>query len=240
MSCLLVSVLMPTRGRVELARRSIESLLNNCADASRVEIIVAYDNDDTASAQYFQSLKWTELITSFGARNQVLVCEPWGYQGLHRYYTAMARQARGQWFMIWNDDAIMQSQYWDKNLADNQDFVGLLHMYTANFKPTLTLFPLIPRVWLDLFGEISLHQLNDSWIQDVCHQAAAVRHMPVSVFHDRYDVTGNNLDETYANRRYDKKIYNHESMQAIRHDWAQRLKDYRQQIGACDTKPDQT
>lgn len=240
MSCLLVSVLMPTRGRVELARRSIESLLNNCADASRVEIMVAYDNDDTDSANYFTSPRWTELITSHGARSKVLSCEPWGYAGLHRYYTAMARQAQGEWFMIWNDDAVMQSRDWDQHLADNRNWIGLLHMYTANFKPTLTLFPLIPRVWLDLFGEISLHQLNDSWIQDVCHQADAVKHMPVSIFHDRYDVTGNNLDETYARRRYDKKIYNHESMQAVRAEWAQRLRQYRQQNCACDTRPDLT
>lgn len=237
MSSLLVSILMPTRGRVDLARRSTESLLNNCADASHVEIVVAYDNDDTDSAQFFTSPRWNDLITSHGAHSQVIRCEPWGYQGLHRYYTTMARQAKGKWFMIWNDDAVMQSQYWDKQVEQNQDWVGLLHMYTANFKPSLTLFPLIPRLWLDLFGEISLHQLNDSWIQDVCHQAEAVKSIPVSVFHDRYDVTGNNLDETYARRRYDKKIYNHESMQAIRHEWAQRLKTYRQQTHACDAKP---
>ena len=240
MSSLLVSVLMPTRDRVVLALRSVQSLLSTCQDASRVEIIVAHDRDDPASDQYFHSSRWHDVISAWGAQDQVLSCDSWGYQGLHRYYTAMARQAQGRWFMIWNDDAVMQTQGWDQYLADNQDFVGLIHMHTVNFKPSLTLFPLIPKIWLELFGEISQHQLNDSWIQDICHEADAVLRLPISVFHDRYDVTGNNLDATYANRRYDKKVYNHESMQAIRHDWAQRLKEYRQQTHACDAKPGPT
>lgn len=240
MNSLLVSVLLPTRDRADLVARSVRSVLDLCQDPSRVEIVVAYDSDDTASTRYFSGPAWSDLIQSAGSQSQILCCDPWGYQGLHRYYTAMARQARGQWLMIWNDDAVMQTAGWDQAVANHADFVGMLHMTTSNFKPTLTLFPLIPRVWMDLFGEISLHQLNDSWIQDICHEADAVCNLPVSVFHDRYDVTGNNLDPTYKNRRYDKKVYNHESMQAIRADWAQRLRQYRQQTHACDAKPDLT
>jgi hypothetical protein len=215
-------------------------MLDSCRDPSRIEIVVAYDHDDTASAQYFHGPEWTNLIAAAGAHSQTLCCDPWGYQGLHRYYTAMARQAQGQWLMIWNDDAVMQTQDWDQCVADRCDFVGMLHMTTANFKPTLTLFPLIPRIWMELFGEISQHQLNDSWIQDICHEADAVCRLPVTVFHDRYDVTGNNLDQTYQNRRYDKKIYNHESMRLIRSNWATRLREYRQHIGACEPRLDLT
>ena len=240
MSTLLVSVLLPTRNRTELVARSVQSLLSRCSDASRIEIIVAFDQDDVASQQYFESKRWSHVIASAGAHSQQLVCEPWGYAGLHRYYTAMARQAQGSWFMIWNDDAIMQSTGWDQAIADEKDFVGMLHMHTANFKPNLTLFPIIPKAWMDLFGEISLHQLNDSWIQDICHEADAVCRLPVTVFHDRYDVTGNNGDETYVNRRYDKKLYNHESMRQIRSDWATRPREYRQHIGVGEPRLDPT
>lgn len=233
----LVSVLLPTRNRVELVTRSVTSLLSNATNPENVEIIVAYDHDDLASVNYFQNNSWPEFVKSFNSNTQTIKCPPMGYHGLHRYYTKMGQQARGQWLMIWNDDAVMLTPGWDQHIQNNKNFVGMLHMTTENFKPNLTLFPLIPRLWLNLFGEISQHQLNDSWIQDICHEAGAVQEIPVTVFHDRYDVTGNNLDDTFQNRRYDKKIYNHETMKKTRSDWAKRLKKYREQTVACDTKP---
>lgn len=231
MTDVLISVLLPTRNRVNLVNRSVESLLSKSLDPSRVEILVAYDEDDLVSQEYFNGSAWKSLIGV--AHNQVCCCPRWGYSGLNRYYTTMAKQARGQWFMVWNDDAVMLTEGWDQHLANNQDFIGLLHMETENFKKSLTLFPLIPKVWLDLFGELSQHQLNDSWIQDICHEADAVREIPVTVFHDRFDVTGNNLDATFQNRQYNKKLYNHENMKKIRSEWAQRLKEYREQTVAC-------
>ena len=235
MNDILVSILLPTRNRTKLVERSVRSLLSNSQDPTRIEIIVAYDDDDQISEQYFQSLQWHNLVESY----QALQCPKWGYSGLNHYYTAMAKQAQGQWLMIWNDDAIMQTAGWDQHVANHKDFVGMLHMSTENFKPTLTLFPLIPKVWIDLFGEISQHQLNDSWIQDICHEANAVREIPVTVFHDRFDVTGNNFDTTYTNRIYGKKLYNHEDTKKIRSAWAERLKQYCEQNSACGPTPPQ-
>ena len=234
----LVSILLPTKNRVGLVERSVTSLLENSTNPEQIEIVVAYDEDDLASQEYFQSRQWFSLIDKFKAKSNACRCPIWGYSGLHHYYTTMAKQAQGQWFMIWNDDAVMQTPGWDQRINDNKDFVGMLHMTTENFKPSLTLFPLIPRVWLDLFGEISQHQLNDSWVQDICHEADAVLEIPVTVFHDRFDVTGNNLDATYQNRHYDKKGYRHEDMQKIRSAWAQKLKLHREQTVACDSTLD--
>jgi hypothetical protein len=240
MNNILVSVLLPTRNRISLVERSVKSLLSNSQTPDCIEIIAAYDEDDLASKQYFQSPEWHTLVELFGAQEKTMQCPSWGYHGLHRYYTTMGQQASGQWLLIWNDDAVMLTTDWDQHVQFNKDFIGMLHMTTENFKPSLTLFPLIPRIWLDLFGEISQHQLNDSWIQDICHEADAVQEIPVTVFHDRYDVTGNNLDATFQNRRYDKKVYRHENMQKIRSAWAQQLRLYREQTSSCATMPGQT
>lgn len=233
MNNILVSVLLPTRKRTHLVHRSVQSLLSLSSCPANIEIIVAYDDDDSESDSYFQGSSWKQFIRSHGAEFQVLKCPRWGYQKLNQYYTAMARRARGQWFFIWNDDTVMLSQDWDQEVQANSDFVGMLHMTTENFKPSLTLFPLIPRVWIELFEAISLHQLNDSWIQDICHEANAVKSLSSRLFHDRFDVTGNNLDETFQNRVYGKKLYNHENMRMVRSQWAQKLKQYREQTVAC-------
>jgi hypothetical protein len=240
MNPILISVLLPTRNRVSLVQRSVQSLLSLSQCPESIEIVTAYDDDDTASVDYFTGSKWPALLDSYGALGRACCCPSWGYSGLHRYYTEIAKRSHGRWLMIWNDDAVMLTPNWDQHVRDCQEFIGMLHMTTENFKKDLTLFPLIPRTWLDLFGEISLHQLNDSWIQEVCRQADAVQAIPVTVFHDRFDVTGNNLDATYQNRRYDKKMFYHESMLQIRSQWAEQLKTYRKQIAACYARLHQT
>jgi hypothetical protein len=240
MDPILVSILLPTRNRVTLVERSVRSLLSLSQYPTQIEIVTAYDDDDTVSKDYFTGSKWTTLLEDYGAVGHACCCPHWGYSGLHKYYTTMAEQSRGRWLMIWNDDAVMLTPNWDQHVSDYQEFIGMLHMTTDNFKKDLTLFPLIPKTWLDLFGQISLHQLNDSWIQEICRQADAVQAIPVRVFHDRFDVTGNNLDATYQNRRYDKKVFYHESMQQTRSQWAERLKVYREQTASCVAKPAQT
>lgn len=236
MNDILVSVLLPTRKRTRLVYRSVDSLLTLSANPSSIEIITAYDNDDLDSDIYFKGSEWNNLIKHYESNSLSIKCPRWGYQGLNRYYTSMARRARGRWLLVWNDDAVMLTRGWDEQVKSNIDFVGMMHMTTTNFKPNLTLFPLIPAVWLQLFGDISLHQLNDSWIQDICHEANAVCEIPVNVFHDRFDVTGNNLDATYEDRIYNKKLYNHETMKNIRSRWAQHLKQYREQTSSCEPK----
>jgi hypothetical protein len=102
-----------------------------------VEIVTAHDDDDQASQEYFHSKRWLSLIDQYQSTAQTLCCPQWGYSKLNHYYTTMALQAKGQWLMIWNDDAVMLTNGWDQHLADNQDFMGMLHMTTENFKPTI-------------------------------------------------------------------------------------------------------
>jgi len=237
---ILVSVLIPTKNRVDLLRRSMASLFDLSDDPGNIEVIVAHDDTDLPSIEYFSSSKWSTDCSAWGGSCRALPCPAWGYWELNRYYNIMAQQAQGQWFVIWNDDAVMLTQGWDQHIKKQNNFVGMLHMTTQNFKPNLTLFPIIPRVWNDLFGEISHTQITDTWIQNICHEAGAVLEIPVTVLHDRYDVTGNNLDQTYLDRRYNKKAFNHESMQLLRSQWAQRLKDYREQTNASVAMPHQT
>ena len=44
-----ISILLPTRKRTAAVIKSIGSLLANAKDTSRIEILVAYDNDDEES-----------------------------------------------------------------------------------------------------------------------------------------------------------------------------------------------
>ena len=222
----LITVMLPTRERPNLVERSVRSLLKLAKDPSTIEILVAYDEDDTQSIRYFSSQRWHNLIEEFGSNSMQFKTPPWGYQNLHNYYNLLAEQSNAHWLMLWNDDAVMETQYWDQQVAINQTYPGLLKITTSNFKKDLALFPLVPRAWIEMFGSLSLHNLCDSWIQEICEGADAVKNIDVIVFHDRFDVTGNNNDQTYQKRKYRKKVFNSEEMKLIRHQWSEKLRNH--------------
>lgn len=222
---ILVSVMLPTRQRTDLVKRSVISLLEKSADPTTIEVLIAYDNDDQMSKDYFVD-EWKQLISSYKSHTQVYETPAWGYGDLNNYYNLLASNAQGQWLLLWNDDALMISQNWDKEVESNRDFLGMIHMTTDNFQKNLTLFPMVPKKWIDVFGCLSLSNLNDSWIQDICAEAGTVLPISSKVFHDRFDVTGNNQDSTYLNRNYRKKRHNSEEMKLERLRWASRWKDY--------------
>ena len=227
---MLVTVMMPTRQRIELAKRSIASLLDNAHTPGNIEIYVAIDNDDTHSIEYFNSDAWQEFISSRGSSTKIFITEPWGYANLHNYYNSMALQAHGDWLLVWNDDTIMQSQDWDLSVEANRNFVGMLHMVTENYRPKFALFPLIPKVWIELFGAVSLSNSNDSWIHHICLEADAIKIIEPTVFHDRYDLTGNNLDQVYLDRPNQKKKYKSAEMVQLRKQWAEKFLSYKNSL----------
>jgi len=226
----LVTVLLPTRCRTSLITRTVESLLSLADDPAQIEIAVAYDEDDAESHDFFSSPAWVDLVSKYGTATQVHKTPIWGYVELHRYYNLLAQHARGQWLLIWNDDALMKSTGWDSMIKREQDHMGMLHMITENYRPKFALFPLIPRKWIDIFGSVSLSNSNDSWIHHICLEANAIKLIDAVVFHDRADLTGNNLDQTYLNRTNQKKLYKSEAMRRLRHEWAQRLIEYRKRL----------
>jgi len=226
-----ISILLPTRERVQLVEKSIKSLLDLATNPSNIEILIAYDDDDQSSQEYFNSPAWTMLIDLYKSECKCFSTPKWGYGQLAKYYNFLGGNATGKWLMLWNDDAVMLTEGWDTRIQEVKDFFGLLHMTTDNYNKSLTLFPLVPDAWLDLFGSFGLSP-TDSWIRDVCTQVSAVHKIDVHVFHDRYDVTGNNKDLTYLNRKPKeiKRIYKSDEMQQLRHEWARRLKEYKAQL----------
>ena len=209
-----------------MVEKSILGLLDLCADAGQIEIAVAYDEDDEESKNYFASSHWKNLVESRGAQQKSFCCPQYGYSDLHKYYNLLAENTKGQWLLVWNDDAMMLSQGWDMQVKDNKDFLGMLHMRCTTY-PKLTLFPFFPRCWVDFFGCASGGPHIDSWIQDICREAGTVKNLSAEVLHDRFSETGNNNDETFQNRTWHgKKLFKSDAMRQLRHEWARRWADY--------------
>jgi len=227
-----ISILLPTRKRTEAVIKSVSSLLANAADTSRIEILIAYDDDDEESREFFETV-WSPFIAQTNATTKVFETERFGYLRLYKYVNFLAEQATGDWIMFWNDDALMLTENWDDAIVNQGDYFGLLRMPCVNMNHPFALFPIVPRAWVDVFGQVSPVNHSDWWIYNVTVPAGKMRNIPVQVYHDRADVTGGNNDETFAEQSYDAdgkdptnpEDYSHPQRQQDLREWVKKLTD---------------
>jgi hypothetical protein len=231
----LISILLPTRGRTDALDRSIMSLLDLSNDPKNLQIVIAFDNDDTTSSSYFIN-NIAPKINSAGARYTCLEFPPMGYIRLNEYVNKCAEIATGDWLMFWNDDAFMESFEWDKEIINYTGKFCCLRMPTHNQHP-YAIFPIVPRKWYELFGYLSTHQISDAWISQISYMLDIVKNINIKVVHDRHDLTGNNNDETFKNRRMfegnpnDPRDFNHNSWRKKRMEDAVKIDNYLTTIG---------
>jgi hypothetical protein len=125
--------------------------------------------------------------------------EPLGYSRLNEYINKLSENSSADWIFFWNDDAIMESQDWDIEIIKYTGEFKLLAVHTHNDHP-YSIFPIVPREWLDLIGHLSLHSMTDAWLSQIAYMVDIWERINVHVVHDRADLTGNNLDSTYKQR----------------------------------------
>ena len=196
-----ISILLPTRKRTEAVIKSVGSLLAAAKDPSRIEILIAYDDDDEESREFFSST-WYPFVEQSGATTRVFETERYGYLRLYKYVNLLGDIAEGDWIMFWNDDALMLTDNCDEDIVKNDGYFGLLRMPCVTMNHPFALFPIIPRSWIEFFGCISPVNHSDWWIFNVTAPVGRLKNIPVEVYHDRADVTGGNNDETFREQSY--------------------------------------
>jgi hypothetical protein len=193
-----VAVLLPTRGRTGTLKRSVISLINRAVKPSSIIILFAFDKDDEVGPKYFTD----EIAPELEKRNidyEAVEFEPLGYVRLNEYANELVKFADAHWYMVWNDDAVMDSAGWDREIAKRNGEFKLLGVHTHRDHP-YSIFPIVPAEWVEVLGHISPHQLSDGWTSQVAYMIDIVERINVHVTHDRFDLTGNNEDETFKKR----------------------------------------
>ena len=193
-----ISVLLPTRGRGQLSFKSLKTLWDNADTNDGIEYLIAVDDDDTESVEFYN-----KTIVPY-AKEQGIDLRFWavkrlGYKKLNEYLNFLGNKSNGHYIMFWNDDAIMETESWDKEIDQYRDKFRVLRMPDQSKHP-YSLFPIVPRKWMSLLGTISPQAMSDAWISQIAYLCNIMVNIPVSVIHDRFDLTGNNNDETYRNR----------------------------------------
>lgn len=186
----LVSVLLPTRARPGPLTASVESLLEKAGDPDEIQICYAVDDDDEATIELLGELA--------RPTDTVWVTPRHGYSGLHQYVNELVPQAVGIWYLLWNDDAIMQTYGWEWEIAKFRPRYVL--DCWSNHEPLTCAFPVVPAWWVEAIGHFSLNAHNDTWWQQIGEMTHRLVRVDIDVLHERHDLTGKNYDETYREK----------------------------------------
>lgn len=221
---------MPTRGRYEMAKKSIDSLFDNCKDPNNFEVLLAVDNDDIETTEKL------EAYASDKSNVRLVYFERQYYRGLHNYINRLASEATGTSLMLWNDDSTIDSKNWDEEILNNHNTFCVLSPKVQNmehfWRHIGVLFPIIPKEWIDITEEWAQVPACDSVI-DIISKRFGIQVLldTVVITHDRYDDTGNNHDQTWIEVRSEKDNHNyrhifHEGKPEVIEQHYNKLKEY--------------
>jgi hypothetical protein len=102
----------------------------------------------------------------------------------------------------------MKSQDWDLEILKHHEKFCVISPKVENMEDFWmnkgVLFPILPKKWVEITGEFSHHPSCDSWIDVLGKRLNLIdKKESIVIYHDRYELTGNNQDETYGDVRKD-------------------------------------
>ena len=232
-----IAIILPTRGRTKSLTNSLIGLLKKASDLSSIQVLLGLDTDDTTGIAYFQESlqpQLDELEVSYTA----MTFNPLGYSRLNEYINTLSKNSDADWIFFWNDDAIMESDHWDVEIVKHTGEFKLLAVHTHNDHP-YSIFPIVPRAWLDLIGHLSLHSMTDAWLSQIAYLLDIWKRIDVHVLHDRADLTGNNLDATYKRRELlegnpsNPRDFHNPNMSLLRMGETEKIYEYLKSMGVA-------
>ena len=232
-----ISVILPTRGRATGAlQKSMQSLLDNAADPSTIEIMLGIDEDDQQTIDWVNT-EAAEFVKPYGCGCKAKMFKPLGYSKLNVYVNLLCHASTGEWLFLWNDDALMQTKGWDDVVRENDGQFKLLSPKDNHDHP-FAIFPIIPADWFVLCDAWSINAHNDTWVSVIARMTGIYEKINIEILHDRADLTGGNDDKTFADRVYkegnpeDPEDFNHPNMTQARMHHASKIDWFLKKIGA--------
>ena len=232
----IISILLPTRGRREVLKTSLEGLVSKASIPGRLELLLGIDEDDDGIQEYLRD-EVAPILTKYKVECKANVFKPIGYENLHQYVNHLASVATGEWLFFWNDDGIMVTEGWDDVIDSYTGEFKLLAPRDNHNGHPYAIFPIVPRAWFNLMDHLSQNAQNDAWLSHIAYMLDIFERIDVEFIHDRADMTGNNDDATFQNRKYmegnpsDPRDFGHPGMQEARVRTVNKIAWYLEQIG---------
>jgi hypothetical protein len=234
-----ISVLLPTRGRTEVLKTSLMTLLDNVKEPKQIEIILGMDEDDQEVIEYVKS-ELGPILQEKGVETKANIFKPLGYENLHQYVNTLAGNASGDWLFFWNDDCLMETKDWDEVINSHTGEFKLLAPHDNHDGHPYAILPIVPKDWFILMGHLSQNAQNDAWLSHIAYMLDIFERIDVTFVHDRADITGNNDDQTFKDRKYmegnpeDPADFGHPQMQQARVNTAHKIAWFLEATGKGD------
>ncbi len=139
-----ISLLIPSRGRAELLRRFLESVLARSERPDLIEVIIYADEDDPQS--HGLKVEGLEVHTLIGPRAT-----------MGHYNMACFEKSCGEIVALGNDDVVIQTRGWDRVLremhAAMQDGIYMAYPNDLFKGRGLSAFPILSRKACEMLGE---------------------------------------------------------------------------------------
>lgn len=140
----LISLLMPTRGRPEHAKRFLRSAAEHAESSQDVEVVIYADTDDPASHSISSATLRTQVVV--GPRVSMGQCN-----------TACLEASSGAVVLLTNDDVVVHTHGWDRRIRELHESVddGIYLAYPNDLLKghRLCTFPILSRRTCELLRE---------------------------------------------------------------------------------------
>ena len=215
------------------------TLLDTVKDPKQIEIILGMDEDDQEVIEYVKS-ELGPILQEKGVETKANIFKPLGYENLHTYVNTLAGNSTGDWIFFWNDDCLMVTEGWDKVIDQYNGQFKLLGPKDNHEGHPYAILPIVPKDWFILMGHLSQNAQNDAWLSHIAYMLDIFERIDVTFVHDRADITGNNDDETFQNRKYmegnpdDPADFGHPQMQQARVNTAHKIAWFLEATGKGD------
>lgn len=215
---MLISFSMPVRKHYEMTIKSIQTLVDNVDDITRIEVILRLDVDDDLMLS-----KYDDIIKTFPKLQiKKVVGERYGgWVDNYKFHTEACEIAEGEFLQLWADDGIMMTKGFDTIINDK--YSGKVCVCSWKDTGNWTCFPMISKKIFDLTCSFGKTTFCDCYLVDI-GTGCDIYFYDESIYtlHDRYDLTGNNNHEEYKEQQ--DKYY----MNAIRENNSQKVRELKQ------------
>jgi hypothetical protein len=152
-----LSLVLPTRGRPDVARRALSELASKAAAPECIEVLLYVDEDDPQSHDIdHPDLKVRRIVGPPGV-------------GMGTITNECLLASRGRFAMLVNDDIRVRTKAWDQRIieaaASVADGVVLVYPNDGHQRGRLSTFPVVPRAVLEELGSLASNRINHFHIE---------------------------------------------------------------------------
>ena len=176
-----ISVLVPTRGRVDLLDKMLRSLVKTAEKPDLVEVVFRVDYDDAETIGYLNAQQpWLSVLNGTPC---VLGPHLNGYATLPIMINEAARLSTSDLLIVINDDVEFKTKGWDRRLNEEAakfpDGIFNIGVDTVNNNPNFV-FPCQSRRQVELFGFFYDPRLiyTDIWLRDALGPLGKLHRVP--------------------------------------------------------------